>query len=76
MTALLGAVSPSLRRVAVDWTDKAIKITSYFDGEISEKDKESMSCVEGEVLADFSDYDVRLDIIRQDAPSTFSEGCL
>lgn len=52
--ALLGEVSAHLRMVSVRWSDTEIHFDSYFDGEITEDDEETMSVVETEVLAGFS----------------------
>jgi hypothetical protein len=40
--ALSGEVSPPLRGVTVGWYDYVIQLRSYFDGPISEEDRESM----------------------------------
>ena len=70
-TALLGEVPPNLRGVTCDWdaSTSALVIRCIFDGKILEEDRESMECVETEVIADFpEDYQVRLECIRRDAP--------
>lgn len=66
--ALLGEVSPALRGVTVGWNDKSINILCYFDGFISKEDREAMSCVETEVMADFPDLQIDLDVIQCDVP--------
>lgn len=67
--ALLGVVSAALRAVVVDYSETSITVTSYFDGEISEDDAESMSCVETEVVADFAADDrVEVRCVRCDVP--------
>ncbi|OGE64701.1 hypothetical protein A3J13_00845 [Candidatus Daviesbacteria bacterium RIFCSPLOWO2_02_FULL_36_8] len=68
--ALLGEVSFALRGVVVDYEEaKKIIIRCYFDGEISEEDKESMSEVQTSVMADFDlDIDIELEIERLDSP--------
>lgn len=58
--ALLGEVSRRLRGVAVRWNEKTITILCYYDRRISEKDREAMSCVETEVMADFPEFEIRL----------------
>ncbi|MBX6313852.1 MAG: hypothetical protein IRY99_13190 [Isosphaeraceae bacterium] len=68
--ALLGEVPPALRGVTVGWDERSIRIIAYFDGEISEEDRESMACVETEVIADFPEgEEIRLDSVRRDAPA-------
>jgi hypothetical protein len=69
--ALLGEVRPTLRCVTVGWDSDSIRILCYFDGEISEDDRESMECVLTEVIASFppSEGDrIQLDCVRRDAP--------
>lgn len=58
--ALLGEVSPALRGVTVGWDEKTITILCYYDGRISTEDREAMSCVETEVMADFPEFEIRL----------------
>jgi hypothetical protein len=68
--ALLGEVFPAVRGVTVGWNDHTIRILCYIDGPVSPTDQERLSCVESEVMADFSDdYEVRLDTVRCDAPA-------
>lgn len=67
-TALLGAVSPALRGVTVGWDEKTIKLLCYYDGSISEEDRESMSCVQTEIMADFPELEIELDVVRCDFP--------
>jgi hypothetical protein len=68
--ALWDEVGPALRGVTVGWDERSIRIVCYFDGPISEEDRESMSCVETEVIADFSeDERIRLECVRLDAPA-------
>ncbi|MGY3451080.1 hypothetical protein ACVILH_003422 [Bradyrhizobium sp. USDA 4353] len=66
--ALLGEVTPSLRAVQFDLVDRNIDIFCIFDGSMSEDDRESMSCVETEVMADFPDATVRAHCLRIDLP--------
>jgi hypothetical protein len=55
-------------------TDLAIDICFYFDGPISQEDKESASCVETEVLADYDPgYRVTVRCIRLDSPSPIDD---
>jgi hypothetical protein len=53
--ALLGSVTSNLRGVAIDWNDSEIRIVCYYHGQISNDDREEMSCVHTEVVADFID---------------------
>jgi hypothetical protein len=66
--ALLGEVSPALRGVTVGWHDHVIQLRSYFDGPISDEDRESLSCVATEVIADFPEpWTIEEEVIRRDA---------
>ena len=53
--ALLGSVTSNLRGVAIDWNNNEIRIVGYYDGPISDDDREEMSCVDAEVATDFID---------------------
>lgn len=50
--ALLGEVFPALRLVRFEFDDDSIFVDYYVDGEIAERDAESISCAETELLAD------------------------
>lgn len=62
--AFLGVTSRP-RRVAIRWNEKKITILCYFDRFISEEDREEMSCVETEVMADFPEFEIRLFPLRR-----------
>ena len=67
--ALLGEVSSRLRAVTVYFDDNSIQFDCYYDGEILENDRESMSCVETELLAVFPEtHKVTHSIRRWDFP--------
>ena len=51
--ALLGEVSARLRAVTVAHDDTSIHFDCYYDGEISDEDREAMSCVETELMSMF-----------------------
>lgn len=73
--ALLGEVSPQLRAVVFSIIDRTIDVRFYFDGVISENDKESASCVETEILADYDPEDsVTVRCIRLDFPDPINDG--
>ena len=59
----------STRGVTVGWQEKQVLLRFYFDGEISEEDRDSAQIAATEVIADLPD-DIRLEeeIIRRDAP--------
>jgi hypothetical protein len=67
--ALLGEISESVRAVIFSVSENSLKIKFYLDGEISKDDRESASCVETEVIADYEDWwSVECECIRADAP--------
>jgi hypothetical protein len=68
--ALLGQVSGSLRSVQAEYRESGINLYCYFDGEISEDDREAMSLVSTYVAADFPDHMVNEHCIRVDAPES------
>lgn len=51
--ALLGEVSARLRCVSLSWEDTSVHFDCYFDGEIDDRDRDSMSYVETELMAAF-----------------------
>jgi len=68
--ALLGAVTPRLRAVTVDHDATKIALEAYYDGPITDDDRETMSTVETEILAEFPDtHIVTLSALRLDAPT-------
>jgi hypothetical protein len=69
-TALLGEVGPALRGVAYRLDGREVRILFYFDGPVSDEDRESAACVGTEVIAALPE-DVRVveEVIRLDAPA-------
>jgi hypothetical protein len=68
--ALLGEVSAQLRAVTVRYDDTSIHFESFYDGEVSDDDRESMSCVETELIAYFpEDHRITCEIHRLDYPA-------
>jgi hypothetical protein len=60
-----------MRRVYVQSDDEAIRLRFYFDGEPTETDRDSVSCVGTEVISDFPEHPRILEeIIRLDVPET------
>jgi hypothetical protein len=73
--ALLGEVSPSLRGVTVGWRDHLILLRFYFDGAVTEEDREAMSVVGAEVIADFTEpWDIHEEVIHLVAHHYGSDG--
>lgn len=73
--ALLGKVVPALRAVVFSLEGVNVEVRFYFDGFISEVDKESASVVETEILADYEES-VRVEVrcIRLDSPEPINDG--
>lgn len=72
--ALLGEIPPALRACIFSIYNLNIDIRFYFDGAISEKDEESISCVESEVLADYDpEYVISARCIRLDTPAIIND---
>ena len=68
--ALLGMVTPSLRAVSatVDSIKNEVSYFFFYDGQITEEQRDLASCVINESSADFFDYMVNSHIIRLDYP--------
>ncbi|EDU7996607.1 hypothetical protein CSM15_005080 [Salmonella enterica subsp. diarizonae] len=68
-SALLGAITENIRNVAVYINEKKILLYFFIDGEIREDDKENISIIETEVIADFEDdFDIESIVKRVDTP--------
>lgn len=68
-SALLGAITENIRNVAVDISKNKSMLYFYIDGKISDDDKENISIIETEVIADFEDdFDIESIIKRVDFP--------
>lgn len=66
--ALLGEITPNIRGITCGWSTSLIRIHCYFQGEINDDDKESMECVETEIIAGFTEHEVNLECKRLDLP--------
>lgn len=63
--AFLGEITENIRCISVDGLyENDVHINIYIDGVASEELKEDMSCVETEVISDFPDVPVNIDIIE------------
>ena len=68
--ALLGAITPEIRRVGFVLDGQRIQVLCIHDGAPSESLSEEMNEVEGYVLGDFAaDVDVEVKLVRIDAPA-------
>jgi hypothetical protein len=66
--ALLGAVIPSLRAIAVEWSGENIIVHFYHDGKLSDDIEDHYMCIGTEIVADFESAMIDEKIIRLDHP--------
>ncbi len=66
--ALWGEVAPALRKASVKWDDNSVDLYFYYDGQISEEDRESAECVATEFIASYPEYELNVHILRWDYP--------
>ena len=62
--ALWGEVSPALHAARIKMDDKIIYLFFYYDSEISEEDNESAECVATEVISDYPEHTLEVNILR------------
>lgn len=67
--ALWGEVSPPLRAVRVNWDKDAVYLYFFYNGEISEEDRESAECVATEFISSYPEYNLEVRILRLDYPA-------
>lgn len=67
--ALLGEIFPSLRAIAVEWTDVSVKFWAYIDGPLDSKDEDSLSSISASVAADFDDMEIDWEFSQLNAPT-------
>jgi hypothetical protein len=67
--ALLGAVGPNLRAVAVGWDERGLEFVCFVEREVTADDEDEMGTVCAEVAADFAPpFAVDFRVLRLDAP--------
>lgn len=77
-SALLGSITENMRNIAVDLTGNKITLYFFINGDITDDDKENISIIETEVIADFEDeFDIEAIIKRIDYPKPIilERGC-
>ena len=67
-TALLDEITPNIRGITCGWDDSLITVHCYFQGEISEYDRESMECVATEVIANFPEHKIDIESKQLNMP--------
>jgi len=68
--ALLGEVVPSLRAVAVDWSEHRIRTISYYEGAPTEDDLYLAEIIRSELREDFGEgWAITTEVVRRDAPA-------
>ena len=66
--ALLGEITDKVRGVTFKLENNKIEILTYYDGEITEDNQESVDCALTEIYADFENIEISWDIKRIDYP--------
>ena len=68
--ALLGAISARLRAVTARWDLTSVHFDAYYDGDVTDADREIMAIVDTEVLAAFPEtHTVEHAVHRVDFPA-------
>ena len=68
-SALLGAITENMRNIAADINGNNIILYFFIDGEIGDDDRENISLIETNVIADFEDnFDIESIVKRVDCP--------
>ncbi|GMA15828.1 hypothetical protein E5F05_06595 [Deinococcus metallilatus] len=69
--ALLGAVTPEIRRVGFALNGRSVQVLCVHEGSPSASLREAMNDVEGEISGDFAaDVSVEAQLVRIDAPAS------
>jgi len=69
-------ISAPLRAIFVSYGEANIHFDSYFDGEVSDEDRESMSCIETELIAMDDERRNSYTVHRRDYPEPLPKGNL
>ena len=69
--ALLGAITPNIRKVYIGLIDKTIQLVFVFDGKISENDIDNASCVGTEIVANYNDLLINEQFISIPPPKDY-----
>jgi len=69
-------ISPKLRAITAIWEDNRAIISFYFDGEISDIDKDAASDACTYIIAHFPDASLEENYIRQDYPQSLPKNFL
>lgn len=72
-TALLGEITCSMRGITCAWGESELQIRTVIDGEITEEVKDSMDCVETEVMASMPGFTVKTQNVRRDYPENIKD---
>lgn len=68
--ALIGEVVPSLRAIAIDWSDHRIRTVSYYEGVPTEDDIYLAEIIKNELREDFGeDWAITTEVVRRDTPA-------
>jgi len=67
--ALTYEIFPSLRTVQLKWDAEKIYIFFFYNGEISEDDSESAECVATQMISNFNNLLLEIEMVRLDDPA-------
>ena len=68
--ALPSSLPPHFNGVYVGWNHEEIGLYCYYDGRISEADREIMDDMAGEIVAGFTDHTIRVRYIQGEMPES------
>ncbi len=72
--ALLGEITPELRAIVFSVDTQILDVRFYFNGPLTEEVRESVSCVETEILADYDpEVMVSVHCIQLDYPAQIDD---
>lgn len=71
--ALWGEVFPKLRAARINWNSAKLNLHFYCDGSISKNDQESIESIASEVIANFPNYQLEIEVLSLEYPKKIPE---
>lgn len=71
--ALWGEVFPKLRAARIHWDNTKLNLHFYCDGKISENDQESIESIATEVIANFPNHQLKVEVLSLKYPNRIPE---
>ena len=68
--ALPSSLPSHFNGVSVGWNRSEIGLYCYYDGDISESDREVMSDIAGEIIAGFTDHTIQIRYVQGEMPES------